>query len=129
MQLSPSLESNQSSAIQEIPRNLRNPKVQYYIHKCPTLTCPYSEPHQSSQCSPSHLWRIYVNIIPAIPRHNLINVTGLFKLSIQIFNIIVLAFDCALIKSVVWLNRFFYVRVMLVCCRLMVVQRLAQLIY
>jgi len=106
------------------------PKVHYYIHKCPTLASPYPVPHQSSQCSPSHFCRIHFNIIPTLQKHNLIIVTGLVELLIQIFNIILLVFGCALIKSFGWPNLFSdYVGVMLRCCRLIAVQRLAQLIY
>jgi hypothetical protein len=43
---------------------------------------------------------------PHHSKHNLINVTGLFELLIQIFSIIVLVLGCTLIKSVGWPNRF-----------------------
>ena len=51
MERSPSLEYNRSSASQEIPRILWDPKVHYRIHNA--RTCPYPEPYQSSPCSPS----------------------------------------------------------------------------
>jgi hypothetical protein len=60
------LEPNRFAAIQEIPRNLRNPKVYYRSHKCPT-TVPIM-----SQFDPVHTpkWlflKIDYNIFPSTP--------------------------------------------------------------
>jgi hypothetical protein len=62
MEHSPSWEASRSSASQEIPRDLLNPKVHYRTHK--PATCPYPEPYQSSPYPPpSHFLKIHFNII------------------------------------------------------------------
>jgi hypothetical protein len=67
MEHSPSWEANRSSATQESPRILWNPKVHYRIHKSLSITCPYPESDLSSSCPPSlpqsHFSKIHFIII------------------------------------------------------------------
>jgi hypothetical protein len=66
MEQSPSWEAKTSSATQEIPRILWNPKVHHRIHE--HATCPYPEPDQSSLRPPPNLSKIHFNIIlPSTP--------------------------------------------------------------
>ena len=68
MEQSPSLETNMSSANQEIPCILCNPWIRYSIHKCPP---PFPVLSQSSpiHASPSHFFTININIfLPSMPR-------------------------------------------------------------
>jgi len=58
MKQSPFWEADRRSASQEIPHILWNPKVQFLIYKC-----PHPEPDQSSQCPPSHILKMHLNII------------------------------------------------------------------
>jgi hypothetical protein len=65
---SPSWEANRSSATQEIPRILWNPKVYHRIHKSspPVSVLSQIDPVHAPPPSPSHLSMINFNIIPPI---------------------------------------------------------------
>jgi len=66
MEHRPFWEANRSSASEEIPRILWNPKVPYCIHKCPPPV-PLLQRDHSSPCPPSHFLKNHH--IPGINSH------------------------------------------------------------
>ena len=62
MEQSPSSETASSSAGQENPRILWDPKVHYRFSQQPAI-CPYTEPDKSSPLVPVYCLNIHINII------------------------------------------------------------------